>query len=141
MEEDYVSYELAKKLKKLGFDELTNFFYNEVPGHEGELELGGGYANFNSFRMPGCGCTSAPTLWFAWKWLRYEKNIDVDVNYNTKDYEIVSYEWSIFTLSPCDLIDNADDSYQSYEEALEAGIMRAVEMLLSGELDEEDDDK
>lgn len=141
MEEDYVSYELAKKLKELGFDELTNFFYNEVPGHEGELEIGGGYANYNDFsKIPGCGCTSAPTLWFAWKWLRYEKNIDVEVNSNTENYEIVSYDWSLFWMSPCDLIDNADDSYQSYEEALEAGIMRAVEMLLSGELTEEDDE-
>lgn len=141
MREDYVSYELAKKLKTLGFDEECWYHYDEQFAPDGHAwPLTGLIPKPKSNSLLEDDECSAPTLWQAWKWLRYEKNIDVEVNSNTENYEIVSYEWSLFWMSPCDLIDDADDSYTSYEEALEAGIMRAVEMLLSGELDEEDDE-
>ena len=142
MEEDYVSYELAKKLRAAGFIEPCGHYYCAFD-NETDVRFWSIHPpqSQNGFTNPeGKVIADAPTLWGAWKWLRYEKNIDVEVNSNTENYEIVSYEWSLFWMSPCDLIDNADDSYASYEEALEAGMMRAVEMLLSGELTEDDDE-
>lgn len=129
MEEDYVSYELAVKLKECGFAGVASGRYADCP-KDPALFCGLECQSWNLEKDE----ILAPTLWCAWKWLRYEKNIDVEVNSNTENYEIVSYDWSLFWMSPCDFIDSADDSYQSYEEALEAGMMRAVEMLLSGEI-------
>lgn len=141
MEEDCVSYELAKKLKTLGFDEECWYHYDEQFAPDGHAwPLTGLIPNPKSNSLLEDDECSAPTLWQAWKWLRKVKNINTEVHFDVENREMVNYDWSLFWVSPFELIDNADDSYASYEEALEAGIMRAVEMLLSGELDEEDDE-
>lgn len=128
MREDYVSYELAVKLKECGFAGVALGCYVDCPKSP-VLFDGMERQSWNLEKDQ----VLAPTLWCAWKWLRKEKNIDVEVNYNIKNHEIVSYEWALYWVSPFDFIDSAEDSYTSYEEALEAGMMRAVEMLPSGE--------
>lgn len=140
MEEDYVSYELAKKLKRLGFDKYCEAYWYKIYTDSDKMGFRRAARedyNNDDWSCPHC---SAPTLWQAWKWLRKVKNINTEVHFDVENREMVNYDWSLFWVSPFELIDNADDSYASYEEALEAGIMRAVEMLLSGELDEEDDE-
>lgn len=73
MNEDYVSYELAVKLKECGFDEPCDSYYNKACAADDEYwhtkreEL----INWNGL---GSDCQiSAPTLWQAQKWLREKK--------------------------------------------------------------------
>lgn len=131
MEEDYVSYELAKKLRECGFNKPCDNYYDCYSNLKHYAPTDIVNRNTNGHHRPSC---SAPTLWQAWKWLKEVKNINTEVHFDVENREMVNYDWSLFWVSPFELIDNADDSYQSYEEALEAGMMRAVEMLLSEEL-------
>lgn len=68
-EEDYVNFEVAKKLRKKGFRELCNRFYRE-----------GGSCDGSPWRIDynkDLGRYSRPTLYDAQKWLREKHNIDV----------------------------------------------------------------
>lgn len=62
---DYVSYELAVKLKSIGFNWLCTTFYRNLD----HALMEGGEMNWNN----GVDY-SAPTLWHAQKWLREKKN-------------------------------------------------------------------
>ena len=134
---DYVSYELAVKLKAAGFNELTNSFYDEASVRQGEFEIVPTYAKFNEVcKTPGCECVSAPTLAHTQKWLREKKKIDVLV-YNCA----CGYVWEV-SKANCGtgLIlydDNGDDEnsgcWTSYEGALSAGISNALELIKKGE--------
>lgn len=114
----HVSREVAKLLRKAGFDwssigyyNKLGFFHNAIPQHD-ELK--------------------APSLDVAQKWLREVKGVDINILVesisNHKQY-LVSI-W--FNISDKSAYDNAvlDNRYNTYEEAQEAGIKRALEILL-----------
>lgn len=136
MNEDYCSYELSKRLREYGFNELTNSFYNEEPNYIGEFEIVPTYAKFNEVsRTPGCKCVSAPTLWQAHKWLREVKGIAINVmadgkgKYSQKRTYLpnytghtIGYDWSINGVYPL---------FDTYEEALSTGLSKALESLKS----------
>lgn len=136
MENDYVSYKLALALKKAGFDELTNSFYNETPACLGEFEIVPTYAKFNEVsKTPGCECVAAPLLYQAQKWLREKKKIDVLV-WNCA----CGYGWEISKADAdsrgttlMDYDDNGEDKdsgmWLTYENALCAGIVVALQFI------------
>lgn len=113
--EDFVTYEQALVLKKLGFREKCDYKYyiplsdNPIPN-----DL---LANPNEH-------IEAPTLAQAQKWLRKEKQIDIEINVyhlGHREYRPVIYN-------------NNDNAiilrpYCSYEEALLAGITKCLELL------------
>lgn len=87
--EDYVSYPLALALKKAGFDEPCDHFYeHRLDPNKARISASGVYGewkdidafkhNFNAIDdnrheqllIPYC---SAPTLWQAQKWLREKR--------------------------------------------------------------------
>lgn len=78
--EDYVSYELALKLKACGFDEPCDYGYSVKMRLEPEVSFGKPKTvhskdpkNYNDNRKgieKGLSFCSAPTLWQAQKWLR-----------------------------------------------------------------------
>ena len=127
--ESYVSLEVAKLLKGVGFNIPVFTLY--MKNREGEYEL-------NRYGLPGDWNNrgddiSAPTLNFIHKWLREEKNIIVEVMFsNTGHNYFVRY---------CDVTVHGfddghwhrigiNDGYETYEEALEAGIKDCLERLL-----------
>lgn len=129
--EDYVSYELAKKLKACGFDEPCDHYYNI--GFKNDTDMH--YAVDNDYNDRGKHCCSAPTLAHAQKWLREAKGIDVLV-WNCA----CGYGWEISkadtqsrgtTLMVYD--DNGEDMdsgmWLTYENALSAGITVALELI------------
>lgn len=128
MNEDYCSYEIAKALKTCGFNELTNSFYDEA-SVQGEFEIVPTYAKFNEVcETPGCECVAAPTLAQAQKWLR-SKGIEVYVLL-TDDND--GYEWSIYDRNAHDNIDcNHNNGYNTYEQALSAGISAVLNLDFS----------
>ena len=80
-------------------------------------------------------------LWELQKWLREEHGIIVLADYGFIDDSTDAYCWSITTLnteSKSDfdrlitihsLSDQFRDWYETYEEALESGLMKALEMI------------
>ena len=128
MNEDYVSYEVAKLLKEKKFHWNCHVCYD--PRSESkELLVQEGISNV---------CYSvvyaAPTLYMAQKWLRKEKGIYVWVE------PVVGGKW---TVSFCDLNVSAEESdwierelhkdgypiYNTFEGSLQTGILEALKLI------------
>lgn len=132
MENDYCSYELAKKLKECGFDEPCDHYYNIGFKYDTDMH----YAVDNDYNDKGKYCCSCPLLYHAQKWLREEKGIDVLV-YNCA----CGYLWEVSKATDGTVLilfdDNGDDEnsgcWTSYECALSAGISAALAMLAGKE--------
>lgn len=135
MNEDYVSYELALKLKACGFDEPCDHYYTkeDAPDETAWIVPTTGREDFNAdsgcpFCKPLC---SAPTLAHAQKWLR-EKGIAVSVQANEIQGELC-YSADIITIKGVnELVDGGFD-YMGYEAALSAGLSAALELIKEGE--------
>lgn len=128
--EDYVSYELAKKLKACGFDEPCDHYYcafdNETNVRFWSVLPA---QSQNGFTNPdGKVIADAPTLAHAQKWLREKKGIAINViahDGGAYDYDIVFLPNAV----DCDYpIDRATFS-RTYEEALNDGIESALKLI------------
>lgn len=142
MNEDYVSYELAKKLKACGFNEPCNYGYSVKMRLEPEVSFGEpkmvhskAQKNYNDNRKgieKRLSFCSAPTLAHAQKWLREAKGIAINViahDGGAYDYDIVFLPKAV----DCDYpIDRATFS-RAYEEALTEGIESVLELIKKGE--------
>lgn len=138
MEEKYVSYSQAVKLKELGFDWDCTHYYNDNdnnPKHPYEVEprCFGMYHISYDFNYDDSNelfeeLTSAPRLDQAQKWLRDTKELHVLPrleNVNKPDYVC------IVTLMRKEIIriTNNGSYFPNYELALSAGIDAALELL------------
>ena len=132
VEESYVSFETAKLLRDKGFDAKCRYYYIQT-GEMFEVDTRfrtvlttQELLNLQIVGEKEERCV-APTLQMAMKWLREEKNIFIDVYY---DSDIKGYLYSIIklpkgiTLNVSDLADNI------YEEACEAAIKYCLENLI-----------
>lgn len=111
MNEDFTSYEQAVKLRECGFD----WSYN----HANPL------------------CTAIP-LWQAQKWLREKCGIHIDVSvysdYSTDADGKVCDRWDfwgfdLYVVTGGGKLTDDDGEYDSYEQALTAGIAAALELI------------
>lgn len=142
--EDYVSYELALKLKACGFDEPCDHYY--TPNKALHIVKSNALApeitnnRFLDEIDDGC-CTSVP-LWQAQKWLREEYGIHIDVctysDYSTDADGNVCDRWDfwgfeLYAIVGGERIAIDDDEYDFYEQALSAGIASALELIKKGE--------
>lgn len=138
MNEDFVSYELAVKLKECGFDEPCSAFYEHI---NGELWFStDGAENWNG----GVDFT-APTLYHAQKWLREKLLLNVGANpaiptrkwqfyIDDLNQQINPHDGELMTRWDDDMQEKADERlYDSYEAALSAGIAAALELIKKGE--------
>lgn len=126
--ESYVSFDTAKLLKEAGFDVVCRSAYyatgNSAVMHER-----------NSMLSPGC--ISRPTHALAARWLREVHRIHIFSNYFFEDgrwfYVIVDLKESheVRAIHP-DI-----RSYQSNEEALEAGLQEAIKLIKSNDYEED----
>lgn len=131
MKEDFATYEQSVKLKELGFDWEVEHFYGLNESNEPKLcklpDALGGQDNHNKYH----DSFSAPTLAQVQKWLR-EKEIEVGV-FAEFDGEIRTGQWvwlmRKFDTHLYDTVFPEDISYDTYEEALSAGIDKAIEFL------------
>lgn len=138
MNEDYASYELAKKLKECGFAEPCDHYYNI--GFKNDTDMY--YAVDNDYNDRGEHCCSAPLLFHAQKWLREEKGIHIDVctysDYSTDADGNVCDRWDfwgfeLYAIVGGERIAIGDGECDSYEEALSEGIESALELIKKGE--------
>ena len=120
--EDYVSFEQAKTLKKLGFDWECYCAFDKVyrkPDPEGwELRC---YHTPQNHNLASYSC-SAPTLAQAQKWLREVKGMLILIQHNKNFY------WTISTIDSDDEV-IAIYEYETYEKALLGAINKALEII------------
>lgn len=135
--EDYVSLEVAKLLKEKEFDYATLYYY-EKNGKLGMMNLDAqsqmrkhGYMN---------DIYPRPTLYEAAKWLREKHLLYIDVEAYYTYYEVDendyrdqerSWEYSIWEDTTYDVYEKAESKgcYDTYEEALNAGILEALKLI------------
>lgn len=129
MTEEFVTLETAKVLKEKGFKEDVSVFY-ELVCEEGSYE----YELFESYDAQNYNASvysfSAPTQYIAQKWLRETKDLHICI-YNTASgysYEISKADNGTEVLcmpkGP-----NDGGKWDTYEEALEAGIQEALKLI------------
>ena len=129
--EDYVSFETAKLLKEMGFDEevLTYYIY-DTESKSYEFRFDDRWDNPNNF--PG-DCVSAPTLQMAMKWLREAHKIHIQIwileenGYWFDIEKILNARYKHKSLYSTGL---EDIYFNSYEEACEAAIKYCLENLI-----------
>ena len=129
--EYYVSIEIAKLLKEAGFDWEVEYVYNF-----GKL--------IRSVAYPILGNElAAPTIEVAQRWLREVKGIYIEITVienkravTNSDGWTFHYEYGKPTFD-CDIKDERCenmctlyDSFDTYEEALETGIKKALKIIL-----------
>lgn len=122
--EYYVSLEVAKLLKEAGFDWKCRGIY--VLDSENDPEYVFSTANFKntSKEIEGYIRLSAPTLEVAQRWLRETQKYQVAVLPNgLKGYAVLCFLYKEPITQPF-------EHYSTYEEALEIGIKKALEIIL-----------
>lgn len=127
MNEDFVSYELAVKLKACGFDEPCIAQWACEP--DGKPMLVGSTAFvFSNAELKGRDVT-APLLYQAQKWLREKKHLSVEPYTNI----VANFNYNIVDLESFADYKGQGIGYESYECALAAGISASLELIKKGE--------
>ena len=123
--DDYVSFEIAKKLKEKGFNEYSDMSYTKI-----------GLSNYTeTYKESKEFYCYAPTIYQVLKWLRDDKQIYIIVEpfpcmaTNNKIYWSWKYKWNsngIYMNSV--LPDNSN--YITYEQAILVGIKYVLDILI-----------
>lgn len=144
--EQFVSFETAKMLKEVGFEEKVNscFMYDKYADKD-EYEFEGGYAivrkalpdNYNCYEKS----ISRPTQAIAARWLREVHRIVVDATFIPPS--TYGDAWRYFIGEMDDMVWNgdyvpSDEFYETYEKALEAGLQEALRFIFKNKEDEKD---
>ena len=113
MNEDFVTYELAVKLKRKGFDKDTVHYYNEL-GQICVSLVDEGYPY------------PCPTISQVLKWLREEKKLHIVIDFDggmNWYYQIALYGLTTYEKE-------SEHKYNSYEQAVLAGIEYVLDNLI-----------
>ena len=125
--ECYVSLEVAKLLKEVGFDWEVNHSYpnvsaldNSCSGYMEDLSF---YHNLNDGKYGGL---SAPTLDVAQRWLREIHHLHITIFSSSQE------SWMFRITKPHQKLEDGvyGEDFYAYEEVLEAGIKKALEIIL-----------
>lgn len=127
--EDYVSFEQAQRLKELGFDWGCDFVYY-FTYHNHNKPIFQRYETTRDYEMEKYW--DVPTLAQAQKWLREVKGVDITIEHvyhrlDTGDKIMYGLRIGIQSTFDTKFIRN----YDSYKEALSAGVDRAIELVKS----------
>jgi hypothetical protein len=128
MEKEFVSYEIALKLKNLGFDEPCITYYYELTSN---IRTGLSINIHNAWTYAGTKkieTTLAPLYQQVFRWLRNKYDIDFSINTTYSRYnENTSKKYS-------GVIDNKTvfinvGFYDTYEEAKLAGLQKMIKII------------
>jgi hypothetical protein len=127
MNEQLISFETAKLAKEKGFNWKCYQAYDWVSGFPGNTHTG--YNNWNKF---GDGKASAPTQSLLQKWLRDTHKIHISLDYWTvEDLDSgelqVSWNYEITRFGAS--FNERGSNLSSYEQALEEGLKKSLELL------------
>lgn len=118
--EDYVSLEVAKLLEEKGCNLSSDRCY-----------IGGRFTESDFIEDCDDVYYSAPTLYEAQKWLREKYHIAVNI-YNVLSTNGVAWKWEINNIEKCKSVIDRSESFigfDTYEEALNAGILEALKTI------------
>lgn len=125
MNEDYVSFEVAKLLKEKGFKWFVNHYYNKYGNFNNTY---GTWENYSD--LIGELMISAPTLCVAQKWLREEKEIHIMIDVCASGYYAVLWKTNgTFVKTLVDKGLNGGGVWNTYEDAMDAGIYEALKLI------------
>ena len=136
MEKEFVPYELALRMRQLGFDEPCFGYYDG--NHNFNYMLECKPENFSYMKFPlgqPLGWTSAPTFSQAFKWFRKNYRLSVNIHDCLDDFEAIITQW---TLSDHKVVhefpQRVDISYphnrfDSYEEAEFSCLVKLIEIV------------
>lgn len=133
IEEDYVSFEVAKLLKEKGFNGECIAYYSIYKDNNASLHR---WRNRHTYvNVKNDGYTIVPTLQMATKWLRENFNMN-PVPYATS----IGWYFEVFDLTQRDItgcallyqvgIPSKEKTFETSEEACEAGIRYCLENLI-----------
>lgn len=129
IEESYVSFETAKLLKEAGFEANLKTTYVEEEKDEWAFwESGTKRSDYNYFD----DTIACPTQALAARWLREKHDTFVKMervgNFDGKKFRFY-WSYSLISVSTACLKSISGGRYDSYEEALEAGLQEAIKMV------------
>lgn len=130
--ETYVSLEVAKLLRKAGFNWIGKYSYIITP--VGDMPTGEEGMFIESNRDTNW-LVKAPTLAIVQRWLREVKSFEICVGFTKHDFgngNEKAYFYSCYEVPENEDAHEyfEDKYYHSYEEAQEAGIKKALEIIL-----------
>ncbi len=130
MENQFVPYELAVKLKELGFNEPCLKAWGKTYASDKEYKLDEDYCthNWNEYNK----VYSAPLWQQAFDWFREKHNIIGEtlvfaISWIEKDKW--AYQWRIYTYENRDNWECSPDEYKTYEEARLACLEKLIEVV------------
>lgn len=123
----FVNYEIAKKLKKIGFNKPTMAFYNEhgdfkfVPYNESDINLPNSVTkteNENNY-------CSAPLYQQCEDWIRENYKLNISLNRNYDGWRFVITEFSSGNKS----FFCSNNETEDYIEEMKLAILKAIELI------------
>ena len=129
IQEDYVSFEVAKLLKEKGFDEKCRSYYFGSSGRYSRCAL---EIKTNDFRD---GEILRPTHQMACKWLREVHHYIIEIHYGNVGSPIepepeIQWWWELENKQGEFLEGNITDGNTTYEEACEAACLYVLKNLI-----------
>lgn len=121
VEETYVSFEVAKLLKKKGFNVPCVWSYDPYSASFAKNFVEPKNSELNEYEY------SKPTQQMVMKWFREAFKIDISV-YPYGDYCCDNYQFDVYKNRA--LVVSKDDGYMTYEDAVEAAIKYCLENLV-----------
>ena len=119
IKEQFVSFEIAKLLKEAGFNELCHDSYDNV----------GGFRWFKIGESTPKGWVPCPTQALAARWLREVHHYAVCVWYSAEHEKWFYAHGNLDNMMFDEEYSISDFIYDSYEQALEAGLQEAVKLI------------
>lgn len=118
----FVSFELARILKELGFNEPCVAIFNMG----NELSLDDGFYKQEFYHKD---TVLAPLLQQVTDWLRDEHGIIIVIIPFLMEDNSITYEYTNYTNKDQDEIDHGDGPYEDYYDALNAAIKSALSCI------------
>ena len=123
IEESYVSLETARLLKEAGFDVPVSTHYSD----SGEVWRSSIPEDNNDDKS--CKACSRPTLALAARWLREVHHYAVCVWFSQEDGKWFYAHGDIESMVFTEDYSISEFIYETYEEALEAGLQEAIKLI------------
>lgn len=132
MAKEFVTYEIALKLKELGFNEECFGFY-KTSLNESTPELIIIKCNYNSGKyitIPEEFHEDAPLWQQAIDWVREKHGIHIILTINPySEYTKDIYGWKIYRDSVLQCIINSEDETYEFKDSLEISMLKAIELV------------
>ena len=129
MNKEFVPYELAVKLKELGFDERCLFAFDNCSTPMRCTDLRTSDQKFNGVNYNSSSYTSQPTLSQAFRWFREKYELFHSTNYQDDNSGPGSFDYEILDKRGKHQQDDDSPEFDTYEEAELACLTKLIEIV------------